>query len=58
MAYISDMFILLFILCVFSDSLNLPTFVKVKWRYYTMIEGTSLSLWSGRMTILYLLAFL
>jgi len=23
-----------------------------------MIEGTSLSLWSGRMTILYLLAFL
>lgn len=53
MAYISDMFILLFILCVF-----LPTFVKVKWRYYTMIEGTSLSLWSGRMTILYLLVFL
>lgn len=57
MTYISDMFILLFILCVFSDSC-LPTFVKVKWRYYTMIEGTSLSLWSGRMTILYLLVFL
>nr|DAJ00326.1 MAG TPA: hypothetical protein [Bacteriophage sp.] len=38
--------------------MNLPTFVKVKWRYYTMIEGTSLALWSERMTILYLLVFL
>lgn len=38
MAYISDMFILLFILCVFLI-VEFAYLCKVKWRYYTMIEG-------------------